>query len=268
MPHARRHRRSCDAAARCRHSAWDRDSGPQGRLSDANTVRTNPPWPSPSIADLSPPSFCCASSSRENGAASARAWPRPFHPRCARVSFSPLTGYTRARERNVSAASLKSSERARFSASRSSSKTTRVGPFAPLIRRRHAQDVVLFCSRRKPPKRHRLGSAALGHVEDRRASVGARRFVRRRSTLADNRGASLRAAFLSSCFANPASRRDDHREPDQRGAVGTRSRAATDAPACPVRARLETLRAASRSSPGTATRRMGRHFRLARGPGR
>jgi hypothetical protein len=30
--------------------------------------------------------------------------------------------------------------------------------------------------------------------------VGARRFVRRRSTLTDNRGASLRAAFLLGCF--------------------------------------------------------------------
>jgi hypothetical protein len=73
-----------------------------------------------------------------------------------------LTGYTRARERNASAASLKSSERARFSASRSSSKTTRVGPFAPLIRRRHAQDVVLFCSRRNRPNVIDSGPRPLG----------------------------------------------------------------------------------------------------------
>jgi hypothetical protein len=66
----------------------------------------------------------------------------------------------------------------------------------------------------------RLGLAAFGHFEDRRASVGARRFVRRRSTLTDNRGASLRAAFLLGCFQNPPSRRELVAGEDRAGAQG------------------------------------------------
>jgi hypothetical protein len=57
------------------------------------------------------------------------------------------------------------------------------------------------------------GSRPLGTSRIVEQVWGTRRFVRRRSTLTDNRGASLRAAFLLSCFAKPASRRDDYRKP-------------------------------------------------------